>query len=111
MTTIYLKQHLGKSVLSTRPSARSLASAMREAAENGEITLDASGVLRTSVSFFDEALLVFNDIADETGRDNLKLIYRDATAAQTLKDMPKHRGLHLVESPSGEWIISRPAAS
>ena len=107
MSTIDLKQHLGKSILSTRPSARSMMPAMREAAENGDITLDASRVLRTSVSFFDEALLIFNDIVDETGQDDLKLIYRDATAAQTLKDMPKYRGLRLVESPSGDWIISR----
>ena len=111
MNTIDLKQRLGKSVLSTRPSARSLASDMREAAESGDIMMDASGVLRTSVSFFDEALLIFNDIADEIGRDDLKFIYRDATAAQTLKDIPKYRGLRLVESPSGDWIISRTKTS
>jgi hypothetical protein len=107
MTTIELKKELGQSVLSTRPLARSLEQSMREAANTGEITLDASGILRASISFFDEALLIFNSIVDETGRDDLKLIYRDVNAALTLKDMPRYRGLTLAESPSGDWIISK----
>ncbi|MDE2788192.1 MAG: hypothetical protein OXL37_16250 [Chloroflexota bacterium] len=107
MAVIELRKQLGLDVLSTRPSARVLEPAMREAVSSGDIILDASGVMRTTVSFFDEALLIFDAIVRETGDESLRLVYRDAKAAQSLKSIPKLRGLNLVELASGDWIISK----
>ena len=107
MATVNLFEQSGKSVLSTRPSARAMESAMRAASGDGAITMDTSGVLRIGVSFFDEALLIFDEIVRETGNNNLRLIFPEAPGATSLKELALHRSCLLVESPSGKWIISR----
>ena len=109
MTTVNLSVQSGKTVLITRPAARVVASAMQAAAGDGEITLNTDGILRIGVSFFDEALLIFNEIIAETGDDDLRLVYRKAPAMQSLKNLVPNRGLALSETNTGEWIISRPA--
>ena len=108
MTTINLSKYSGKAVLITRPAARAMAQAMQEASGDGEITLDTDGILRIGVSFFDEALLVFNEIIAETGDNDLRLIYHKVPTMQSLTKLVPNRGLTLSETPSGEWVISRP---
>lgn len=107
MSTVLLSNESGKSVLITRPAARSMAKAMRVAASDGTITLDTSGVLRVGVSFFDETLLVFQQIIEETGNDELRLIYRTAPAMQSLKRLAHNRGFLLSEIDSSDWLISK----
>ena len=107
MTTINLSAQSGKTVLITRPAARIVASAMQAAADDGEITLITEGILRIGVSFFDEALLIFNEIITETGDDSLRLVYRKAPAMESLKNLVPNRGLTLLETANGEWVISR----
>ena len=84
---------------------------MQAASKDGVITLDTAGILRISVSFFDEALLIFNEIIAETGNEDLRLIYRKAPAMQSLKNLVANRGLTLSETADGEWIISRTEAA
>ena len=108
MATVNLSMQSGKTVLITRPSARVVASAMQAASSDGEITLDTEGILRIGVSFFDEALLIFNEIVAETGRDDLRLVYRKAPTMQSLKNLVGNRGLTLSETPEGDWVICRP---
>ncbi len=84
---------------------------MRAASGDGAITLDTSGVLRIGVSFFDEALLIFDEIIRETGNDDLRMIFQKAPGATSLKELAPHRSCSLVESPSGEWIISHPKSA
>ena len=84
-----------------------MASAMQEAAGSGEITLNTDGILRIGVSFFDEALLIFNEIIDETGREDLQLIYQKAPTMQSLKKLAPNRGLTISETADGDWVISR----
>ena len=105
---VNLSVQSGKKVLITRPAARVVASAMQAAAGDGEITLNTDGILRIGVSFFDEALLIFNEIIAETGDENLRLVYRKAPTMESLKNLVPNRGLVLSATHSGEWIISRP---
>ena len=107
MATVALSNLSGKSVLITRPAARDVAPAMQAASRDGTITLDTSGILRIGVSFFDEALLVFQDIISETGNADLRLVYRKAPTMQSLKRLAHNRGFALSETSSGEWVISR----
>ena len=62
MSTVKLSDQSDKSVLITRPMARIMAPAMQSASHDGVITLDTAGILRIGVSFFDEALLILNEI-------------------------------------------------
>ena len=111
MTIVNLPVQSGKTVLITRPAARIVAPAMLDAAGDGDITLNTDGILRIGVSFFDEALLIFNEIVAETGNENLRLVYRKAPTMQSLKNLVANRGLSLSETADGEWIISRAEAT
>ena len=108
MATIDLLEHSGTRMLGTRPAARAFEPVMREALADGSINLDTSGVLRIGLSFFDETLLIFDELLAETGNDSLQMIYCKGPSLESLKDMVPHRGLTLYESPSGDWIISPP---
>ena len=107
MATVDLYKQSGTHMLGTRPAARTVAPAMQAASSDGEIALNTDGILRIGVSFFDEALLIFNEIITETGDDNLRLVYRKAPAMESLKNLVPNRGLTLLETPDGEWVISR----
>ncbi len=80
---------------------------MQAAAGGGEITLNTDGILRIGVSFFDEALLIFNEIIEETGKKELQLIYQKAPTMQSLKNLAPNRGLTVSETLGGDWVISR----
>ena len=108
MTTVNLSAQSGKSVLITQPAAHVVAPAMWAAACDGEIMLNTDGILRIGVSFLDEALLIFNEIVAETGKDDLRLVYRKAPTMQSLKNLVGNRGLTLSETPEGDWVICRP---
>jgi hypothetical protein len=105
MITIDLLKETESPMLGTRPAARAIEPVMRTALENGEITLDTTGVRRIGVSFFDETLLILRDIMGDVGTD-IRLIYRKAPQLESLKELAPNRGLQVVESPSGDWIIS-----
>lgn len=106
MTAIDLLKQSGTPMLGTRPAARQLKPAICEAVENGAITLDTAGVRRIGVSFFDESLLILKELMAETGDDSLRLVYRQAPPLESLKNLIPHRGLTVVESPDGDWVIS-----
>lgn len=108
MATIDLLQQSGTKMLGTRPAARAFEPAMREALADGFIGFDTSGVLRIGLSFFDETLLIFDEILAETGDGSLKMIYQKGLPLESLRDLVPHRGLTLHESPSGDWVISSP---
>ena len=110
MTTVNLSVQSGKTVLITRPAARTVASAMQAASRDGEITLNTDDILRIGVSFFDEALLIFNEIVEETGNQDLRLVYRKAPTMQSLKNLAPNRGLTVSETSDGNWVISRAEA-
>ena len=107
MSTVKLSEQSEKSVLITRTMARVMAPAMQVASGDGVITLDTTGILRIGVSFFDEALLIFNEIIDETRNPDLQLIYSEAPTMQSLRNLVPNRGLVLSETSSGNWVISR----
>ena len=107
MSTVKLSDQSDKSVLITRSVARIMAQAMQVASDDGVITLDTAGILRIGVSFFDEALLIFNEIMEQTSNPDLRLVYSKAPTMQSLKNLVPNRGLVLSETPSGNWVISR----
>ena len=106
MSTINLLCQSGTHMLGTRPVARAMKPAMQASLEDCTITLDGSGVRRISVSFFDESLLILNELMAETGNMNLRLIYRNAPQQESLKNLASNRGLTLSESSSGDWVIT-----
>ena len=110
MVAVELLRESGTRMLGTRPAARAMEPAMRAASGSGIITLDTSGVRRIGVSFFDEALLIFNEIVAETGNRELRLVYHQAPPTESLKNLVENRGLALAETDAGDWIISRPEA-
>lgn len=95
-------------MLGTRPAARAMAPAMRAASDSGVIVLNTSGLRRIGVSFFDESLLIFNEIIDESRNGDLRLVYDKAPPTESLKNMVPNRGLTLSETDAGEWVIFRP---
>ena len=107
MSSVELRQLCGSRMLGTRPAARLVAPTMRAvAAEDGVITLDTDRVLRVGVSFFDEVLLVLREIIAESGNDDLQLVYHQAPAMQSLKNLAYHRGFVISETPAGDWVIA-----
>ena len=92
-------------MLGTRPAARAIEPAMRAALENGAITLDTSGVRRIGVSFFDETLLILQELMAEMG-DDVTLVYHEAPSLESLRNLAPNRGMQVSESPSGDWVIS-----
>ena len=108
MATIDLLEHSGTKMLGTRPAARAFEPAMRAALADGSISLDTSGIRRIGLSFFDETLLIFDELLAETGDNSLQMIYRKGPSLESLKEMVPHRGLTIQESASGDWIISPP---
>lgn len=108
MVAVDLVKQSGSRMLGTRPAARAMVPAMRAALDSGVITLDTTGVRRIGVSFFDEALLIFNELMSETGNDDLRLVYHKAPPTESLQNLVANRGLIVFLSPDGDWIISRP---
>lgn len=111
MAAVDLLGETGVRMLGTRPAARAMEPAMRTASDSGTITLDTSGVRRIGVSFFDEALLIFNEIVTDTGNSHLKLVYHKAPPTESLKNLVGNRGLTLFETDTGDWVIAQPATS
>lgn len=110
MVAVDLLKQSGSQMLGTRPAARAMESAMRTMSDSGVIIFDTSGVRRIGVSFFDEALLILNEIIEETRNERLRLVYRQGPTMQSLKNLVPNRGLCLSETDAGEWVISRPTA-
>ncbi len=108
MVAVELLRETGVRILGTRPAARAMEPAMRAASNSGIITFNTSGVRRIGVSFFDETLLIFNEIVTETGNRDLRLVYQKAPPTESLKNLVENRGLMLSESDTGDWIIFRP---
>ena len=109
MPAVDLIGETGTRMLGTRPAARAMETAMRAACDSGTITFDTSGVRRIGVSFFDEALLIFNELVAETGNSRLKLVYHKAPPTESLKNLVGNRGLTLSETDTGDWIIAQSA--
>ena len=107
MVTVDLLRETGARMLGTRMAARAMESAMRAASHSGIITFDTSGVRRISVSFFDEALLIFNELVAETGNSDLQLVYHTGPPTESLKNLVENRGLALSETDTGDWVITR----
>ena len=107
MAAVELLRESGTRMLGTRPAARAMETAMRAASDSGVIVLDTTGVRRIGVSFFDEALLIFNELVSETGNDDLRLVYRKAPPTESLPGLVGNRGLTIFQSLDGDWIISQ----
>ena len=108
MVAVDLLGESGTRMPGTRPAARAMESAMRAASDRGVIVLDTSGVRRIGVSFFDESLLIFNEIIEETRNNDLRLVHDKAPPTESSKNMVPNRGLYLSETDTGEWVTSRP---
>ena len=107
MSSVDLRRLCGSRMLGTRPAARRVAPTMRAAAAaDGVITLDTHRILRVGVSFFDEILLVLREIIAESGNDDLQLVYHQAPAMPSLKNLAYHRGFVISETPAGDWVIA-----
>lgn len=107
MVAVDLLGESGTRMLGTRPAARAMEPAMRAASDSGVIILDTTGVRRIGVSFFDESLLIFNELVVATGNNELQLVYHKAPPTESLLSLVGNRGLTAFQSLDGDWIISQ----
>lgn len=98
---------VGRRVLVTRESARSLGPALSRAAESGddEIVLDFAGVEGVTPSLLDEILAVVESYLDE-GEGGLRVMIRHPPTRLSVKfeAVGRGRGLAISEGPDG-WVV------
>ena len=101
---------LRKRALVTRQSARvigeALATALAE--ERSEVVLDFSGIDAVTPSFVDEALSLAEETLRAGMQDRLRLVFLNPPTRLSAKfaAVGRARGLDMIESESGAWIIS-----
>ncbi len=103
-----LSELLGKRILMTRDSARSIQPFVAEALEegHGEIALDLSGVDSVTPSFMDEILLINEEIREPAYGAHPALTVRNPPTELTAKFEAVGRGHGLVvESNEEGWIF------
>ena len=99
---------LGKRILMTRHSARSIQPFVAEALNegHGKIALDLSGVDSLTPSFMDELLLIIEEIREPANQAHPALTVRNPPTELTAKFEAVGRGHGLVvESTEEGWIF------
>jgi hypothetical protein len=111
MRTLKIFDLIGKRVLVTRDSARSIRRELALALDegNGEVVLDFAGVDGLTPSFLDETLSVVEECIQNTGQHQLRLIITHPPTQLSSKFAAVGRGHGLVieESEAEAWTISR----
>ena len=108
MGDLRLSELLGKRILMTRASARSIQHFVMEALEegHGEIALDLSGVDGLTPSFMDELLLIIEENREPVYDAHPALTVRNPPTELTAKFEAVGRGHGLVvESNEGGWTF------
>ena len=111
MTTLKMHEMLGRRVLVTRDSARTmlpkLAAALAEGC--GQVALDCSGVAGMTPSFLDETLSIIEQCMATAGNRQLRVTVENPPTELSSKYAAVGRAHNLAveESSSGAWVISR----
>ncbi len=100
---------LGKRLLVTRESARSLGPALTELVAAGEVVIDFCGIEGLTPSFFDELLTVIERCAHKNDKEQLKVVVLNPPTQLSAKFEAVGRGHNLTieKSDSGAWVILR----
>ena len=109
MKRINLFEIVGKRVLVTRESARSIETLVRAALVegHGEVELDFSGVNGLTPSFFDETLAILEEGAEESDQSHLRIMMTNTPTELSSKFVAVSRGhdLTLENLEDGTWLI------
>ncbi|PKB64313.1 MAG: hypothetical protein BZY80_03220 [SAR202 cluster bacterium Io17-Chloro-G2] len=111
MKRINLFEIVGKRVLVTRESARSLETIVLTALVEGqgEVELDFSGVDGLTPSFFDETLAILEESAVEGDESQFHILMTNPPTELSSKFAAVSRGhnLALDELENGTWVITK----
>ena len=111
MKRINLYEIIGKRVLVTRESARSIQTIVGRALleGNGEIELDFSGINGLTPSFFDETLTIVEEGANAGVQPRIHITMTNTPSELSSKFNAVGRGHNLtIESlEDGTWVINR----
>ena len=111
METLRIFDLIGKRVLVTRGSARSIQSNLAAALSDGEgqVALDFFGVDGLAPSFLDEILSVVEDCIQDTSDNQLQIMVINSPTQLSSKfaAVGRGHGLSIRESGSGTWTISK----
>ena len=113
MTTIYIANIISTKVLSSRPSARLLESAVADAPlapDDPTLTLDLHGKFAMAPSFFDELIRIVTKKSEPqtSGLLRIELINVPSEASSKFHAVCRSHRLSLEEATPGHWIIARP---
>lgn len=111
MKTVGVYELLGKRILVTRESARSIQRELAAALSDnqGEVGLDFHKVEGLTPSFLDETLSVIEECIGEKASSTLRVVIKNPPTHLSSKFAAVARGHHLaiIESIDGDWNISR----
>ena len=109
MKRINILEIVGKRVLVTRESARSIETFVRAALVegHGDVELDFSGVDGLTPSFFDETLAILEECAGESDQPQFRIIMANAPTELSSKFHAVGRGHNLTIENLGDgtWLI------
>ena len=115
MTSLKMYSLLGKRVLVTRDSARTLQPRICAAMHRGrgEILLDFKSVMGIAPSFLDETLHIIEECADETSgsRIRVKMIAPPTELSSKFLAIGRAHGLSVTKAADGSWVISNDGGS
>ena len=108
MREVKIYDLLGKKVLVTRSSARTLYDALAAAAQSGNegAAFDLEHVMGITPSFFDEMLLM----VEETGKSTRRITIANPPTELSSKfqAVARAHGLRATVAGNGSWLVGRP---
>lgn len=111
MNRINLLKIVGKRVLVTRESARSIETFARAALVegHGEIELDFSGVDGLTPSFFDETLAILEQGAEDSNQPQLSIFVTNTPTelSSKFRAVGRAHNLTMENLEDGTWLINR----
>lgn len=113
MRTIEVFQLLQRKILVTRESASAVHDAIESSiSEEGEVTLDFSGIDAVTPSFVDEILGMIDDARASSSRREVHAVFSHAPTPLSAKYLAigKRHGATMSQSSSDAWVIKNAAA-
>ena len=110
MNSVKMYDLLGRQVLASRDSARTIKQQIAEAllSGDGEVPLDFEGVLGLAPAFLDETLHIVKECVAAVGysRIRVKMIYPPSELSSKYLAVGRAHGLSVSKAADGSWVIS-----
>ena len=108
MTEVRIYDLLGKKVLVTRSSARTLSDAFADWAQSGNdrAAFDLENIMGITPSFFDEMLLMVEEVGETSQR--ITIANPPTELSSKFQAVARAHGLVISEGEGGSWLVGRP---